>query len=575
MYKEDIMRHLKKVAAYIAVISLLFSLLPAASPVFAQPQIESLDNFYRNAIEGDVLSAGVGLRGSGEGDIFLPAPPGGASFVRAFLYWSTLGTGIYQQVTFQGEEVLGEIVGHSRNPCWESPPGVVFRNYVYRADVTDLVVGGGTYTIEGLPDNLEEGNDSQGASLVAIYSLPGDARRTIFINDGSVTLDGAVNTYTDTLIGIWPDVPLTDAHITYIVANGQPIYQTGDVRFDNVVIANNIFQGTDGDYWDNITIDVSHIDIDHRATTSIDNVQPGQIPDCIVWAATVFSVTTELPLEVEDQLEPFFDFTGFGGVTAAGVGLRGNGIGNIVIDDIPGGSTVHRAFLYWSVLGTTGAFEFPSINGAVAQGEVIGISDNPCWFEPPGLQFLHFNYRADVTEYVPGNGTYTIGGLPDNLAEGNDSQGASLVIIYRNMNELYRTVIINDGGVTLDIDDNTWVDTIENFETSDPLIEAEVTYIIADGQDEWQTGDVRFNQVPIAHNVFTGVDGDHWGTLSFDVTFLDPTSPSTTQIDNIRPDDPPDCIVWVSTIFSITPPQPEIHTLYLPVILKETLLNNE
>jgi hypothetical protein len=572
------MQQPKKVAAIVAVITLILSFSPQYSPALAQPEIESLSNFYRNAIHGDVISAGVGLRGEGEGVIELPAIPGGATVVRAFLYWSTLGIGIFQEVTFAGETVTGIIAGHSNNPCWEPPEGMVLRNYVYRADVTDLVIAGGPYLIEGLPDNLEEGNDSQGASLVAIYHLPEAPRRAIFINDGAVTLDREVNTYEDSIIGIWPDDPVTEAHITYILADGQPEFQTGDVRFNEEPIANNAFSGTDGPYWDNVTVDVSNQEITHSITTSMDNIQAGQnIPDCIVWAATIFSVTTELPLAVEDQLEPFFDFTGFGGVTAAGVGLRGAGTGDIVIEDIPAGSQIHRAFLYWSVLGTTGAFEFPSLNGSVAEGEVIGISDNPCWTEPQGLVFLHFNYRADVTNVVTGNGAYTIAGLPNNLGGGNDSQGASLVVIYSNPNEFYRTVIINDGGVTLDVEDHTWIDTIENFETAPWLIGASVTYIIADGQDEWDTGDVRFNEIPIAHNEFTGVDGEHWGTLTYNVTGLRPTSPSTTQIDNIRPGGiGPDCIVWVATVFSITPPQPGVeHFLFLPPIFRETLVTDQ
>jgi hypothetical protein len=569
--------HIKKCASLFFAITLFFTLSASPSPVFAQPEIERLSNFYRNALEGDIISAGVGLRGTGEGTINLPALPGGASVVRAFLYWSTLGTGIYQEVTFAGEEITGLVVGHSRNPCWPAPGDMVFRNYVYRADVTGLVVAGGPYTVEGLPSDLEEGDDSQGASLVVIYSLPGDPLRTIFINDGSVTLDANIHTYEDDFIGIWPDEPLTDAHITYIVADGQPEFQTGDVNLNGQVIANNLFSGTAGDYWDNITLDITNRELEHLSTTSIDNIQAGQTsPDCIVWAATLLSVTTEMPLEVEDQLEPFYDFTGFGGVTSAGVGLRRTGTGAIVIDGVPDGSVVHRAFLYWSVLGTTGAFEFPRINEGIAQGEVIGISDNPCWGEPhPAYEFLHFNYRADVTEFVSGNGTYTISGLPSNLNDGNDSQGATLVIIYQSpLTDYYRTVIINDGGVTLDIEDNTWIDTISNFETADPIIEADVTYIIADGQEEWRTGDVRFNQVPIAHDVFTGVDGDHWGTLSFDVAFLEPTSPSTTQIDNIRPGDVPDCIVWVATIFSITPPQPDVEPIYLPVLLRDAIVQD-
>jgi hypothetical protein len=568
---------IKRLASLLAAIALLLSLSPAQFPVLAQIQVNRLSNYYRNSIHGDVIIAGVGLRGEGEGLIELPAMPSGAVVASAYLYWSTVGTAVFQEVTFAGQEITGVIAGHSRNPCEPVPTGTTFRNYVYRADVSEIVVGGGLYSIEGLPDDLEENqNDSHGASLVVIYHHPDDPLRTIFINDGSVTLDSINPSYEDVLIGIWPDDPVTEANLTYIVAGGRTDIPTGDVRFNDEIIDNNIFSGAAGPRWDNITLDVSDQEIGHRVTTSFDSIQAGwNIPNCLAWAATVFSVTTELVLEVEDQLEEFYEFTGFGGVTSAGVGLRGTGTGSIVVDGIPEGSTVERAFLYWSVLGTTGAFEFPSINGFVADGEVIGITTNPCWGEPTGLEFLHYNYRADVTEIVTGNGTYTIGGLPSDLGAGVDSQGASLVVIYRSpFTELYRTVIIIDGGVTLDLNQNTWDHTIENFETAEPLLEAEITYIVADGQIEWRTGNVWLNEEPIDHDVFIGTDGNYWDNLTYDVTGENPTSPMSTQLDNITPGHSPDCIVWVSTIFSITPPQPDIEILYMPIILKEAVIQD-
>lgn len=566
------MNFIKRFATLLLVIAFSLSMVPPGQPTLAQP-VEELTTTYRITLEGDVISAGVGLRGDGTGTIALPNLPAGASVVKAFLIWSTIGTSLHSNLTLNEEDVSGLLIGISANTCWISD--FFLQNYVYRADVTSLVDGGGEYLIEGLPSDLETGNDSQGASLVVVYSLPGSPLRTILINDGAVTLDTVKNTYTDTLLGFWTDDPITDARVTYIVGDGQPEYHTGNITFNSEVVATDVFDGSAGDYWDNLTYTVSDFSPTAPSTTTIDNqLTEGLTPDCLVWAATVFSVTTEMVMDVENQLHQAENITIFGGVTSSGVGLRGEGTGDIIIDGIPEGALVSHAYLYWGVLGTTGAFEFPSINGDVAEGEVIGISENVCWPPPHlGLEFYSFNYRADVTEFITGNGTYTISGLPSDLNLGNDSQGASLVVIYSEplMNTL-RTIIINHGAVTLDTEVNSYVDTIEGFETSDPLMEAEVTYIVADGQDIWETGDVVFNEVPIAFDVFRGTDGDYWDTLTFDVTETNPISPTTTQLDNVHPlnGPTPDCIAWVATVFSVTPPEPPVENfIYLPLVAKD------
>ena len=47
-----------------------------------------------------------------------------------------------------------------------------------------------------------------------------------------------------------------------------------------------------------------------------------------------------------------------------------------------------------------------------------------------------------------------------------------------------------------------------------------MTYLIGDGQSEWDSGSISFEGQPIAGSVFNGADGDYWGTLRFDVTGL-------------------------------------------------------
>ena len=115
----------------------------------------------------------------------------------------------------------------------------------------------------------------------------------------------------------------------------------------------------------------------------------------------------------------------FGDVTSAGVGLRGQGEGTINLSGVPDNTYVHNAFLYWATLGTSSGYANPQLDGTTVNGQLIGTSADTCW----GAS-ANYVFRADVTDLVRGNGDYTISGLPDDLTVGNDSQGASLVVVY-------------------------------------------------------------------------------------------------------------------------------------------------
>jgi hypothetical protein len=93
-------------------------------------------------------------------------------------------------------------------------------------------------------------------------------------------------------------------------------------------------------------------------------------------------------------------------------------------------------------------------------------------------------YRADVTNLVSGNGSYTVAGLPGNLVGGNDSQGASLVVIYRDSTAPLTTIVINDGAVALDLTRLSYINTISGFAVNVPVGDAQVTYLVGDGQAE-------------------------------------------------------------------------------------------
>jgi hypothetical protein len=77
---------------------------------------------------------------------------------------------------------------------------------------------------------------------------------------------------------------------------------------------------------------------------------------------------------------------------------------------------------------------------------------------------------------------------------------------------------------------------------------AYVTYLVGDRQARWDTGNVTFEGVSIANKVFTGVDGDYWGTLTFDVTGLVTELEVTTTISKNDPENPdsPGCHALLS-----------------------------
>jgi hypothetical protein len=549
----------------LALFGLLSAIFSNAIPAAADGN-NRLAPSFNYTLQGDVVAAGIGLRGTGTGDIVLSDIPSGAEIVRAFLYWATLGNAnTFTSPTLNGEQVQDDLIGRSGDTCWGAQ-----HNFVYRADVTGLVSGNGTYTIAGLPSSLTQGNDSQGASLVVVYRDAGQPARSIVINDGAVSLDFTTNTYTDTISGFIPAGPGNDARVTYLIGDGQEMWEAGNVNFNGTPIAAGIFSGVDGDFWGTHTFEVADLVSSSPATTTINNEVPDSpdSPDCLLWAATIFSVVTE-PEESQDQMVEFLHQRIFGDVTASGVGLRGAGEGEITLTGVPSGASVHQAFLYWATIGNSSQYLSPSFAGEQVDGRLIGISDDTCW----GAQH-NYVYRANVTGLVPGNGSYTISGLPDSLAAGNDSQGASLVVVYtHNIFRPFRTIIINNGAVTLDLEDHSFTDTLGEFTADQPMAAAHITYLVGDGQARWDTGNVTFEGTSIANNVFTGVDGDYWGTLTFDVTGLVTEPEVTTTLNNNDPGNPdsPDCLLWAATVFSVESEAPD-NFLFFPLIVHEAEL---
>ena len=111
-----------------------------------------------------------------------------------------------------------------------------------------------------------------------------------------------------------------------------------------------------------------------------------------------------------------------------GIAGVGGGSGTITISGVSG--TVTQAFLYWHGINPAGTYDNPTvtINGNSVTGNSLGDSSTNCW----GNAGSSRAFEADVTQFVTGNGPYTIAGL-SSCAFCN-ANGTSLVIVFNDGN---------------------------------------------------------------------------------------------------------------------------------------------
>lgn len=117
------------------------------------------------------------------------------------------------------------------------------------------------------------------------------------------------------------------------------------------------------------------------------------------------------------------------------------------VSGLPPCATVLKAFLYTGVLGSvataiTSTITNPSNITSSYSMTLVGGDLDLCWYYTGS-----FNYRADVTSAISGNGNYLISGIP---VSGNgindDAEGATLFIIYSDPSQAYTgNIVLADG----------------------------------------------------------------------------------------------------------------------------------
>jgi hypothetical protein len=280
----------------------------------SEASTELLPAYFSTTRRGDYVAGGTGLRNRGFGTIGISGAPVGATTYKAYLYWAIIDSSTsprtnFHRGNFRGVAISGTHIGTSISPCWPTfAQRNSFRMYVYRADVTALVLPGinGNYALTGFRSGRVDGTQPatadampmiDGASLVIVFNKSTYPMTQIKINNGATYLDGATPaSATTTFTGLVTSNPPGPTKTTFIGADGQiPFAEPSSLVRGRAVSTTRVdWDGTDpplprytaGNLWDTDTVAVGHIM--RPGDTSV-VVTVRQTNDCMVWVAQVWS----------------------------------------------------------------------------------------------------------------------------------------------------------------------------------------------------------------------------------------------------------------------------------------------
>lgn len=255
---------------------------------------DSLNESFRTTlVGGGIVSEGVGLArrngGPASGSIQIAGIPAGATVQRALLYWAVLA-GDDPIVTLNGSGVVGSQIGRSPETCYFNSGDSAHDNRVYRANVTSLVAGNGTYTVAGVGDVVSPA-DGQGASLLVMYKdESANFQRTVIINDGATTGGNPGDRYGSIAhtFGSLPTTrPVLSAWLHAGFGDGQAEFPEGAMSVGTQqVMAANSLSGSDGPSWDDHTVSVPATLFSSAPAAVLNRQQVASTAggDCVLWA---------------------------------------------------------------------------------------------------------------------------------------------------------------------------------------------------------------------------------------------------------------------------------------------------
>ncbi|MDX6479548.1 MAG: hypothetical protein QOG85_58 [Gaiellaceae bacterium] len=198
-----------------------------------------------------------GMRGSGSSTIGVSGITG--SVVKAYLYWQGLTNSndpnANATVSFKGTAIKGQNIGTASSNCWGSD-----NSQAYRADVTKLVTGNGTYALANFTKDGGSIADTNGVALFVFYNDGNSANdRNVAIwngNDSNIEFGNDPQDWDETIGGV-PYPGSGTAHLDLVVADGQT-FDDGelDVNGTTIAPAGPLWEGDtgpslgDGSLWD-------------------------------------------------------------------------------------------------------------------------------------------------------------------------------------------------------------------------------------------------------------------------------------------------------------------------------------
>ncbi len=278
----------------IVLVVLLVLALPTAARADGD---EALGLTYDFDIDGGkVWSEGVGIAqryGAPTAPlqtIEVAGLPSNAVIWVSLLYWNTIGLPD-DTVIVNGEEFVGQQIGHCQDTCWSYNGGA--GNYSFRAEVQREVQGNGLYDITGF--DWQQGTvDNQGFSLVIIYGDPSSMTSAkIMIADGARYAGAGTSLGEYTFTGFNVPAGVTNATATFMVGDSQGA-NDGPVTFaNNLIDDGDPFCGEDcahgdGGMWDDDTYPVTQYVTQGmtQARFAISD-PPGGSSDCLAWVGAI------------------------------------------------------------------------------------------------------------------------------------------------------------------------------------------------------------------------------------------------------------------------------------------------
>jgi hypothetical protein len=253
-----------------------------------------------------------------------------------------------------------------------------------------------------------------------------------------------------------------------------------------------------------------------------------------------------------------------GGYVSAGDGMRASGPpgnGSITLPGVPAGSTITKAYLYWSVINSTmtPALGMGTLNGNAVSGTNYATTASPCWDSPVPRQIYSFvaDVTADAVFGVNALTGFASGGPPTFPPTEPLLEGASLIVVYSNPASQNHQVDIYHGARSFI---GPPVETLTMSGFTAVAGSSQTTWVVADGQPNSPpfNNKTRVDGVVTQSPALNGADGDFWDTNTQDVTANIPPADTSITVGAESSFDlgAGDCITWVAQALSVPVQEP-------------------